>query len=127
VRHLARPLLFRFFARASRTKALVGGYGSPALDQLLAEAHGQVPPDVMAARVRATLTVDVRSELADCTVPILYLAATRDFVVPRTNLRRIQRQRADVTTRLIDGPHLALATNPRDSARAIEEFCDTIA
>jgi pimeloyl-ACP methyl ester carboxylesterase len=81
----------------------------------------------MAARVHATLTVDVRSELADCTVPILYLAATRDFVVPRTNLRRIQRQRADVTTRLIDGPHLALATNPRDSARAIEEFCDTIA
>jgi pimeloyl-[acyl-carrier protein] methyl ester esterase len=123
VRHLARPLLFKLFARASRTKALVGGYSTPVLRRLLAQAHSQVPADVMAARVRATLTVDARRELRECPVPILYLGASRDFVVPRQNLRRIRALRPDVQAALVQGPHLALASNPDDSAQAIEAFC----
>ena len=122
MRFLARPFLFRHLGRFSRTKALLGGYRSAELDDLLQRAHAQVPPDVMAGRVRATLTVDVRRELQDCPVPILYLGASRDFVVPRWNSRGIARLRPDVEVRTITGPHLALATNPRAAAEELAAF-----
>ncbi len=86
------------------------------------EAHEQVPPAVLAERVRAVLTVDVRPELLGCPVPILYLAATRDRVVPAHNLKQIRCLRPDVRVVLSEGSHLALATNPEPSARAIEAF-----
>ena len=124
VRLLARPFLFRHHARFSQTKALLGGYRSPELEDLLQRAHSQVPPDVMAARVRATLTVDVRRELQECPVPILYLDASRDFVVPRWNARGVKRLRPNVEVRTITGPHLALATNPSEASQAITAFVD---
>ena len=126
VRHLARPFLFKFFEKAARTKALLGGYRTPELDELMSRAHGQVPSEVMASRVRETLMVDVQDELRECPVPILYLGATRDLIVPRTNAQRIQRHRPDVQMRLVKGPHVALASNPEDSAREIETFCASI-
>ncbi len=126
VRQLARPSLFRYMARLTRVKALLSGYSTPALSTLVARAHASVPPEVMAQRVRATLTVDVQPELDSCHVPILYLGSTRDFVVPRRNARRILRSRADVRAVFIPGPHLALAVNPKEAASALGAFAKAV-
>jgi pimeloyl-[acyl-carrier protein] methyl ester esterase len=126
VRLLVRPFLFRYVAQLSSAKALLGGYRSEELKGLLRRAHGHVPPTVMAERVRATLTVDVRQELRNCPVPILYLGATRDFVVPRWNARGIVRARPDVDLEFIEGPHLALATNPTAATQAVQSFVDRL-
>lgn len=125
-RHFVRPFLFFNFSALSRFKALVLGHSTSALGALLREAHSQAPPAVMAHRVRATLSVNVESELADCPVPVLYLRSSTDMVVPKGNLRRIQRLRPDVSAAVIPGPHLALATNPEAAANAIHEFLESL-
>ena len=122
-RYLVRPGLCARFGRLSRLKALTGGYSTPALDDLLARAHQRVPATVIAARVRATLSVNVESELRACPVPVLYLGGTRDFVVPRNNALSISKLRPNVQTVFISGPHLALATNPVAAAAVVTRFC----
>ena len=60
--HLARPALFRLYPAASRMKALVGGYGTPAIRQLLAEAHAEAGPEALARRAAAALSIDATAE-----------------------------------------------------------------
>lgn len=125
-RYVVRPLLFSHFSRFSRIKALLGGYSTPELARLLEEAHSRVPPEVMADRIRQVLSVNAESELRECPVPVLYLGAQNDRVVPRRNLRRIQQIRRDVQSVMIQGPHLALTTHPKEAASAIERFMDSL-
>src|SRR5687768_4788187 len=51
MRHLARSLLFTLFPPTSRAMALVGGYGSPELIALLAEANAAAGAEALACRV----------------------------------------------------------------------------
>ncbi len=121
-RHVAWPALFGFTGSLSVAKTVLAGHGTREINELIQRAHGEVPSAVMAARVRALLAVDVREELAACEVPILYLAAKGDRVVPQRNARKIQNTRPDVEIRSIAGPHIALATNPGDAAGEIRRF-----
>ncbi|MEM6674343.1 MAG: alpha/beta hydrolase [Planctomycetota bacterium] len=122
LRFAAQPGLFRFLTVASRGKALVAGYSTPELDALMQEALNSAPSRSLATRAQETLTVDVREQLAACPVPILDLRASRDLVVPRSRGRDVLALRPDAMTRVIRGPHLALATNPGDANAAIEDF-----
>ncbi len=122
VRFFSRPIIFKHFSVLSRLKAFILGDSSKVLSALIHEAHSQVPPEVMAQRVRETFTVNVEAELQSCSVPILYLQGSRDVVVPSWNLRRIQKLRPDVKASMIKGSHQALATNPAASASAISAF-----
>lgn len=119
----ARPALFRCFSHLARLKARLGGYSSAELRALMKEAHASTPPAVLASRVRMSLAVDVRTELAECPVPILCIAASHDRVVPPANARMIERLRPDARVREVAGPHLALATAPMAVARELEDFC----
>ena len=119
---LAWPRLFRYFAHFARAKALFGRHATPELLELLSRAHSRVPPEVMAERVKATLRVNVEAELRACRVPMLYLGAESDRVVPRANARHIRRLRPEVTVDFIPGSHLALATHPKAAAKVLERF-----
>ena len=121
-RFFAWPALFRFTGSLSVAKTVLAGHRSKEINSLIKQAHSAVPSPVMAARVRQVLTVDVRKELLECPVPILYLAAKSDRVVPRRNAARIRRMRPDVEVRTITGPHIALATNPAEAAAEIRRF-----
>jgi pimeloyl-ACP methyl ester carboxylesterase len=120
--HLARPLLFRFYPAFSQVKALLGGYTTPELRALLARAHSQAGPEALACRVRAALTVDATAALAACPVPVLYLRADRDRVVPASRADEIRRLLPTLEIAELAGPHLALATNPVASWAAITAF-----
>jgi pimeloyl-[acyl-carrier protein] methyl ester esterase len=119
---LATPALFRFYPAASRAKALMGGYGTPEVRRLLAEAHAAAGRVALAARARATLTVDATAALVDCPVPVLYLRATRDGVIRPHCGEAIRAARPSVAIAEIEGPHLALVTNPQAAWREIERF-----
>jgi len=56
--------------------------------------------------------------------PILYLAASRDELVPGQNIDEILRLRSWVKVVTIAGSHLAMFTNPRAAARAITAFLE---
>lgn len=125
-RHVVRPWVLRPFPQMSRAKMLLGGYSTSDLRALSAEALAIVRSDVLAARVRDVLAVDVTAELAACPVPILYLRGTKDGVVPGWNAAAIRRVRPSVEVVDIPAPHLVLQTQPAPAAAAIARFADRL-
>jgi pimeloyl-[acyl-carrier protein] methyl ester esterase len=127
LRLFAQPFfIFRTFPAAQRTKALLGRYSNPRLQELFAEVHTKVPPHVIAARVRMVLRVDVRSQLQSCDTPMLYIAATSDRVVPRRNLRLIRHLRPNLQTVTIKAPHGIPQARPVEAAEAISNFAKSV-
>ncbi|HEY7372319.1 MAG TPA: alpha/beta fold hydrolase [Polyangia bacterium] len=125
-RRLATPALFRFYPAASRAKALLGGYGTREVRQLLAEAHAFAGTEALACRARAALSIDASEALAACPVPVLYLRARADGVIPASRADEIRRARPSVEVADIDGPHLALVTNPTAAWEALRAFMDRV-
>jgi len=124
--HLVGPSAMRMFPAMSQVKMMLGGYSTPELRALSAEALSLVRPEVLAARLRDVLAVDVSGELAACDVPVLYLRGSRDMVVPSHNLREIQRLCPSVEVAVLSAPHLVLQTQPAAAAAAIATFLGTI-
>jgi pimeloyl-ACP methyl ester carboxylesterase len=81
-----------------------------------------IPSGVLAARLRAILSVDAREPLRACPQPVLYLASSRDGIVPPRNLDEIRRVRPSVEVAVIEGPHQAMYTNPRAAVAVIRRF-----
>jgi pimeloyl-ACP methyl ester carboxylesterase len=123
---LATPALFRFYPAASRAKALLGGYGTREVRRLLAEAHANAGVEAIACRARATLSIDATGALAACPVPVLYLRARKDGVIRGSHADEIRRLRPSVEIADIDGPHLALVTNPAAAWDALGAFMDRV-
>ncbi len=77
-RHLAGPWLYRFTPAFIQAKALLGGYSSPELRQLLLSAHGIVSARVMTQRIRSILSVDATPALTgDPAAPVLPAGSPR--------------------------------------------------
>jgi pimeloyl-ACP methyl ester carboxylesterase len=108
-----------------RRRALLGGFATAALGQLVETAIAEVRPAVLAARLRDILAVDVGAELRACCVPILYLAATRDRLVTPRSLAHIRRLQPRVQVVTVAGPHLLLQASPAEAAQAIEAFAES--
>ena len=125
-RHLATPALFHFYPAASRAKALLGGYGTREVRRLLAEAHAFAGAEALACRARATLSIDATGALAACPVPVLYLRARKDGVIPASRAAQIRKACPSVEIADIDGPHLALVTNPTAAWEALNGFMDRV-
>jgi pimeloyl-ACP methyl ester carboxylesterase len=122
LRHFAHPLAFRLFPALKRIKATLGGYSTPELALLEAEALSDVRPEVLAHRVRAAMRVNVLPELISCPVPILYIRGDYDQVVTKHNLTEIVAARPSVQVAHIPSPHLVLQTEPAAAADAISKF-----
>jgi len=88
----------------------------------LKAALGRVTSAALRARMRAVLAVDVRDRLAQCDVPVLYLRATRDWLVPRAAARLIATIKPTTRTIEFDAPHFLLQTAPQQAANEIAAF-----
>jgi pimeloyl-[acyl-carrier protein] methyl ester esterase len=102
--------------------ALLGDDHSPALRRKLLEAVERVVPSVWRARLGAILDVDVTAELATIRVPILYLRAERDRVVPQAAAAIISSQAVHARVVTISGPHALLQCRPSQCAAALKVF-----
>jgi pimeloyl-ACP methyl ester carboxylesterase len=105
-----------------RLRYLVRGYPSDALRCAKAETWRRVKSRVLAVRARAALAVDSKAYLTSCSAPILYLESSRDNVIPRHNVEDMRSLVPNINLVTIDGPHLALFTNPVKAAAEIAEF-----
>jgi pimeloyl-[acyl-carrier protein] methyl ester esterase len=86
------------------------------------EAISTVSPDVLASRLLSVLACDVRANLAQVLVPILYIRAMQDRLVgPHCpeEIRQIN-PRTNITS--ISGPHLILQRHPTESAKVVAEW-----
>lgn len=118
----ALPGIFSFYPMASMAQALLYGYSTPELRALQSVAFSRTSSRTLATRARMVLEVDAKNELRSCPVPLLYLRAERDRVVHRRHGAMIVAQAPHATLVDIPGPHLCLATHPRDAWTAIEPF-----
>lgn len=84
-------------------------------------------PDVLSARVREVLRVDVRRLLPQISVPALYLQASRDRVVPGWALRDIRPQLPQLEVVTLDSPHPILQRRAAKSAATVAEFLERVA
>lgn len=123
MRWLARPALFAFAPPAIAIRAALLDAAAPIhLARAVARAVKKVAPEVMAKRVRAILTVDVREELAAVAAPLLCLRGRHDRLVGRSAMADFRNLKPDAAYAQISGPHLLLQREPSASARAITRF-----
>ncbi len=105
-----------------RARFLIASYGTPELRKAKGRTWRQVKARELAVRAKAALGVDVRPLLANWQANLLYLASTHDETIPRTCLEEILAIAPRTRVREIDGPHLALFTNPAQAAMRIADF-----
>jgi len=104
---------------------LVGQEAPPALVELVTGAVSWVTPKVLGARVREVLNMDVRAELAQVTVPVLYLQPTKDRLVDPGCAVEMQTVKPGRTVN-IDSPHLLLQCEAKAAGEAIAGFVEEL-
>jgi pimeloyl-ACP methyl ester carboxylesterase len=120
---LVRPWLFKLpLPQVGLRQALLGDDAPREQIEEVCVEQRRCRPEVSAARVRDVLTVDVRNELREVSVPMLYLAGCRDRVVPPRVVREFQALRPDIEVVTLDSPHAVLQRRPVEAARAIGRF-----
>jgi len=107
---------------ARRTHVLLSKGATDPFCRDKAATWARVPTRILAARARVILALDARKDLRECSRPVLYLAGSRDRVVPSKNVEEVISESRTAKVVTIDGPHLALYTNPGAAARAIVGF-----
>ena len=120
-RFLPWRTVFRFPAPVRLLRQLMAGPNRAMLHDIRAAIQG-VSPHVLAARIRSTLTVDVRRELKAVTHPLLYIRAERDRVVPARCLHDILAVREDAVVESLDTLHAVLQHEPDAAWKLISGF-----
>lgn len=104
------------------SRALLGANAAAAVRGLLAQALAELPAAVLRARLRAVLKVDVLRPLAQVGVPVLYLQALQDRIVPPAAVADLLHALPTLEVVRIDGPHGLLQTAPKAAADAMLSF-----
>jgi hypothetical protein len=89
-----------------------------------AETWSRVSAAVLAKRIRAILAVDARDHLHTCPRRVLYLASSHDEIVSPNCGDEVVREKENAVLITIDGPHLAMYTNPLAAVGAIVPFME---
>ena len=122
LRHLLAVVPFGTLPGFALRQALLAPYATPALQAELAAALAQVPPSVLRQRLRAVLETDASPSFARGSLPVLYLRARHDRLVPPANALQILRQAAGTQLVDIDAPHMLLQAAPAAAADAVAAF-----
>ena len=119
---LARRWLLRWLPmRTVVPRILLAGLPRErALDDRLRETLARVTRAAFVGRVLAIRDVDVRAALGELAVPVLYLRATRDWLVPAGAAAEVAAVGRAVRVASVPGPHMLLATAPEACWSAIQ-------
>ncbi len=107
---------------AALSYLLLGRFTTPALRSALGACLAQVCASSLRARIKAVLSVDVSSQLKAIKVPLLYLLATEDRVVPANAAKDITQAVPTARVVPIEAPHFLLQTAPAAAAAAVSTF-----
>jgi pimeloyl-ACP methyl ester carboxylesterase len=101
---------------------VLGRFSSPVHRDAIVRAITRVSPTVLRARIRAVLSTDMTRRLPHIQVPVLYLQATKDRIVPRAAARVISRSLPGIQVVKLDAPHFLLQVVPVATAREVQAF-----
>ncbi|GAB4088121.1 alpha/beta fold hydrolase [Hydrogenophaga soli] len=102
--------------------AVLGRFSSPERREMLTQALRMVHPSVLRARGLAVLRVDVSPLLGRVGVPLLYLQALEDRVVPASAAQWVTATAPSTQVVTFQAPHFLLQVQAGDAARAVERF-----
>lgn len=122
LRFAIRPPVMHLVRLTRRTIMHLSSYSTDKFRRDKSATWPRVPSGILAARARGILALDARNCLRACPRPILYLAGSRDRVVPHWNAEEVARELPSTKVVMIEGPHLALYTNPTAAVQAIVGF-----
>lgn len=122
---VASPAFFKMRPPDVVLRRYLLGDGAPeSLINGLRRVIESVAPAVLSERLKAALNCDVRAELHQVGVPLLYLQAGEDRLISRKAAGEFQQVKPDVTIEVIRGPHLLLQREPQKAAAAVAAFLD---
>jgi pimeloyl-ACP methyl ester carboxylesterase len=124
LRFAAKPPAIHFMRLARRTPLFLRRQPADPLYRDKSATLARVPSRVIAERIQAILALDARDYLRHCPKPVLYLAGSRDRVVPRRNGVEVLRGSPSAKLVTIDGAHMALYTNPRAAVQEIVRYIE---
>jgi len=101
---------------------LLGRFSTPAHRSSLARSLVLVAPAVLKTRAREALSVDVSDLLSRITIPVLYLRASEDRVVPRASSELIVLQLPKAKVVEFPAPHFLLQVLPTPVGSSVVEF-----
>ncbi len=100
---------------------MLGLDAEPTLVAEVSRVLRDVEGRVLAQRIEAVRTIDVRAELRQIACEIRWLRASRDRLVPASATALARRVRPELDVRTIDGPHLLAQRLAAEVAAAILE------
>lgn len=110
------PVNARLFSLAG--PLLRGGHALPELSRVLEH----VPASVLRARLREVMKVDYSARIDDIKVPVLYLQAKDDHIVPMSAARHLETHCPAMQVKRFAAPHLLLQTVPAEAAAQVLDF-----
>ncbi|GJI99740.1 hypothetical protein RugamoR64_02790 [Duganella rhizosphaerae] len=119
---LASALPIKLVPAALMSHVLLGRHATAILRSALTTSIATIAGRVLQARLRAVLTVDVSAKLRTVELPLLYLQASQDRVVPSSAGDHITELYPATQLIKLDGPHCLLQAAAEDSAKAISAF-----
>lgn len=104
---------------------VLGRFSSPTLRRSLAESLAEVSPSALRARARAALSADVSATLSRVDVPVLYLRASEDRVVPESASQSVVALAPASKVVEFSAPHFLLQVVPSQAAATVREFMES--
>ena len=101
---------------------LLGSFATPDLRALLRTALAGVSPSVLRARLNAVVTVNASAALAEVKVPVLYMQAAQDNLVPSGAARLAMAACPSMKVIPFKGPHCLLQAVPAEAAAVVAAF-----
>jgi pimeloyl-[acyl-carrier protein] methyl ester esterase len=122
IQPLVRILPVRAALLALLNFFILGRFSSASLRIRISRALSQVAPQVLKARALAVLSIDVTVQLRRVAVPILYLRASEDRMVPRSSSALISSLAPATKIVELVAPHFLLQAVPAVAATVVSEF-----
>lgn len=119
---LADMLPVSIMPQALLSYFLLGPFSNSALRSSLSRALSMISPSVFSTRLKAVLSVNVSEKLSAVKVPVLYLRALQDRVVPRASSELVLLLNSHSKVVEIEAPHFLLQTAPVEAAQAVSAF-----
>ncbi len=105
---------------------LLGGAATPSLQSAIRDVLSQISGAALKVRMRAVLDVDVSAHMTLVRVPVLYLRARQDRLVPPNASSRITEMHPETQVVPVDAPHCLLQVAPAEAARIIKQFASQV-
>lgn len=123
---MARLMPMQIATSMIAMRILLGRHANHQICAMLQQAIRSVPRAILSARLREIAAVDVRDKFRSIQLPVLYLRANDDTLVPASIAHHLQQLQPAMQIAEIDGPHFLLQTQAAAAAAAILRFLSDI-